>query len=366
MNYKKIYFAIIKNRRKNPLPLDTYCEEHHIVPRSFGGGNNKANLVCLTAREHFVVHFLLYKMYKHRSQVLFPNSQIEAERYRKMSYAFNMMISVKSKQFSYINSRIFAQIKQEINVQYIKYPRKKVKAMFNFYLENEITEKTMHIINKHFNTTLSNKAIQMLFYRNGLLLSEHEAFKLRRIGGAKKYSVDDVKEMFDFCVKNNISSKNIHMVNEQFGTNFLYESLTRLFLRHNLKLSDYEYFKQRSICGIKYDKAQVQEMFQFYVNNKITKNNIHVFNEHFNTQHSYASILKLFQRNGLKLSNHDFYKRKSYGKKLIKEMFQFYVENKINSKTMDVLNKKFGTNFKRHALTELFRSNGLKLRQVKF
>lgn len=28
-------------------------------------------------------------------------------------------------------------------------------------------------------------------------------------------------------------------------------------------------------------------------------------------------------------------------KKLIKEMFQFYVENKINSKTMDILNKKF-------------------------
>ena len=89
MNYKKIYFQIIKNRINNPaslpLPEDelgyVYSEIHHIIPRSFGGSDNPNNLVRLTAREHFIVHFLLYKMYKHRSQVLFPNSKKEAERY---------------------------------------------------------------------------------------------------------------------------------------------------------------------------------------------------------------------------------------------------------------------------------------------
>lgn len=300
MNYKKIYFAIIKNRHENPLPLDTYGEEHHIVPRSCGGGNNKANLVRLTAREHFVVHFLLYKMYKHRSQVLFPNSQIEVERYRKMSYAFNLMMRVKSKDFAYINSHVFEQIRQEINLQYKKYTKKQVKAMY------------------------------------------------------------------DFCVKNKITAHNIHLLNDEFNTNFLYKSLTRLFVRHGFKLSDHSFFKQRSEQCTRYSKEQVQKMFQFYVTNKITKHNIHVFNEHFNMKHSYSSIKGLFQRNGLKLSNYAFYQKTKYSKKMIKEMFKFYVENKINSSTMDVLNAKFNTNFKRQSLTSLFRVNGLKVRQANF
>ena len=91
MNYKKIYFQIIKNRINNPAPLPLpedelgyiYSEIHHIIPRSFGGSDNQANLVRLTAREHFIVHFLLYKHYKHRSKVLFPKSKKEAERYKK-------------------------------------------------------------------------------------------------------------------------------------------------------------------------------------------------------------------------------------------------------------------------------------------
>ena len=303
MNYKKIYFAIIKNRRENPLPLDThsYGEEHHIIPRSFVGGNNKSNVIRLTAREHFVVHFLLYKMYKHRSQVLFPNSKIETERYRKMSYAFNLMLRVKSKDFAYINSHVFEQIRQEINLQY------------------------------------------------------------------KKYTKKQIKEMFDFCVANKITAHNIHLLNDEFNTNFLYRSLDRLFVRHGFRLSDYGFFvKQRIEQSIKYSKEQVQKMFQFYVKNKINKDNIHVFNDHFNTQHSHSSISRLFQRNGLKLSNHAFYQKTKYNKKMIKEMFKFYVKNKNNSTIMDVLNAKFNTNFKRQSLTELFRRNGLKLRQANF
>lgn len=41
---------------------DGYVERHHIVPKSLGGSNRKDNLVKLTAREHFVCHWLLTKM----------------------------------------------------------------------------------------------------------------------------------------------------------------------------------------------------------------------------------------------------------------------------------------------------------------
>ena len=36
-----------------------YAEVHHIVPRSLGGSNNINNLIRLTARQHFVAHWIL-------------------------------------------------------------------------------------------------------------------------------------------------------------------------------------------------------------------------------------------------------------------------------------------------------------------
>lgn len=39
--------------------IDGYYELHHIVPRSLGGNDNKSNLVALTARQHYVAHWML-------------------------------------------------------------------------------------------------------------------------------------------------------------------------------------------------------------------------------------------------------------------------------------------------------------------
>lgn len=36
-----------------------YVEQHHIIPKSLGGTNDKSNLVFLTAREHCIAHLLL-------------------------------------------------------------------------------------------------------------------------------------------------------------------------------------------------------------------------------------------------------------------------------------------------------------------
>lgn len=57
------YYNNIINKAKNRL-LDGYYETHHIVPKSLGGSNLQENLVNLTAREHFVCHLLLTKMYE--------------------------------------------------------------------------------------------------------------------------------------------------------------------------------------------------------------------------------------------------------------------------------------------------------------
>ena len=65
MDYQKVYNALISKRKEFPLKKTKklYTELHHIVPRCLGGTDNHENLVRLTAREHFVAHRLLAKMY---------------------------------------------------------------------------------------------------------------------------------------------------------------------------------------------------------------------------------------------------------------------------------------------------------------
>lgn len=61
MNYFNIYEKLI-NRAKDRKILD-YTEKHHIIPRCMNGTDDKENLVDLTAREHFIAHLLLIKIY---------------------------------------------------------------------------------------------------------------------------------------------------------------------------------------------------------------------------------------------------------------------------------------------------------------
>lgn len=64
MNYQKLHDSIIIRAQSRTLPSDIYIEKHHIIPKSMGGSNSKDNLVKLTAREHYIIHWLLYKIYR--------------------------------------------------------------------------------------------------------------------------------------------------------------------------------------------------------------------------------------------------------------------------------------------------------------
>jgi hypothetical protein len=70
--YHNWYNSLIHNaktRNWNKKTSECYVEKHHIIPRSLGGNNSKSNLVYLTAREHFIAHLLLSKMYKDDSKI---------------------------------------------------------------------------------------------------------------------------------------------------------------------------------------------------------------------------------------------------------------------------------------------------------
>ena len=94
--YKTLYENIISNAAIKNHGKTGYFEIHHIIPKSFGGSDNWSNLVKLTAREHFLCHYLLTKMV-----------DSDTKDHHLMCHAFGMMGSEGEGQQRYMNSRLF-------------------------------------------------------------------------------------------------------------------------------------------------------------------------------------------------------------------------------------------------------------------
>lgn len=61
MNYQSIYDNICI--RGQSRILSGYKEVHHVIPRCMGGSDDIDNLTSLSAKEHFIVHRILCKLY---------------------------------------------------------------------------------------------------------------------------------------------------------------------------------------------------------------------------------------------------------------------------------------------------------------
>lgn len=67
MNSLRVYEVLIARAAVRVRDTHVYYESHHVVPRSLGGSDESANRVLLTAREHFIAHRLLYRLYPGRA-----------------------------------------------------------------------------------------------------------------------------------------------------------------------------------------------------------------------------------------------------------------------------------------------------------
>jgi hypothetical protein len=101
--YNQWYNSIIENARNRIL--SGYKESHHIIPQSLGGLDIKDNLVDLTAREHFICHWLLTKIHIGEARA-------------KMVYALNGMKRTNKEQERYktaITGRVYQKLKEEFS-----------------------------------------------------------------------------------------------------------------------------------------------------------------------------------------------------------------------------------------------------------
>ena len=112
MDYQTIYNDLMTDRLKfKPQRIEEkrcgfYFEGHHIVPKCKGGtGNsnrpkNNENIVLLTAREHFLSHWLLWRIYGDR----------------QMALAFHKMMSITKKTNRIKSSRGYQEARESFRI----------------------------------------------------------------------------------------------------------------------------------------------------------------------------------------------------------------------------------------------------------
>lgn len=235
MNYERIYKEIIENRKSKPLSENEYGERHHIIPKCLGGNDKKENLVKLTAREHFLCHYCLTKIYEGKQE------------YYKMLNAFMMMKpqSGSNKWKRYLNSRLYESLKNEYS---------KLKS-------KEQTGKG----NSQFGTCW----IKNFELKQSIKIKKEELQKYISEGWQKGRCID-----FDFekikVIKQNLKKQKRNIEKEKrFIKNKLYfENLYNLYLEYG-----YKYLITSGIYTKSYQHLFIS--FKIYVENYKPLNKIH-------------------------------------------------------------------------------------------
>lgn len=107
MNYQNIMSQIITTAIEKRGQPENYSKGrkkmsrsglhlHHIIPVSMGGSNDGSNIVIVTPREHFIIHWMLHRIYG-----------------GKMTVAFRMMIDGKYTACRKINSKLYEKLVTE-------------------------------------------------------------------------------------------------------------------------------------------------------------------------------------------------------------------------------------------------------------
>ena len=130
--YQRWYQNITDRARMQNI--QGYVERHHVIPRSLGGSDEPANLVNLTAREHFICHWLLVKI-------------TTGKDHHKMLNALRIMRAEKNGQQRY-NTKITARVYENIKQEYAKLQSKTFKGKGNGFYGKHHTPEAKAAISK--------------------------------------------------------------------------------------------------------------------------------------------------------------------------------------------------------------------------
>jgi len=232
--YTKLYFKIL-----NKSSLADYTEKHHVIPRSLGGENNLLNLRKISAREHFLCHYLLTKM--------IPRNNPD---YYKMIKAFMMMKCTSKGHSRYFNSRLYESKRTEFSKSMSKLQMGEDNSQFGtrwMYLNNE-TKKIKKEEIEHYLT---------LGWKFGQFEKPHK----------QKRHVVQKNKIVELCA----SANNMTLAHRQYIAQYGMVNI-KTFISHAKKLNCYK--PNQSGKGTKKYKIKTQDILNGIHNTPIKSNNL--------------------------------------------------------------------------------------------
>ncbi len=85
----------METRRGRDKISGAIYENHHIMPKSLGGSDDQSNMILLTPREHYIAHWLLWRIYRNK----------------EMAFAFYCMVKMNKRTENVTSSRAYEEAK---------------------------------------------------------------------------------------------------------------------------------------------------------------------------------------------------------------------------------------------------------------
>jgi hypothetical protein len=148
MDYQKTYEKLINNAKiqSRKKSKKYYYEKHHIIPKCLNGTNEKENLVLLTAKEHFIAHKLLTKIYK-------GNKKIN-HAFHLMSFMNKRKYEISAKDYDYVikiikHTPISDETRTKLkNIKHTKEWNEKISKTLKNHIVTKETREKISISNK--------------------------------------------------------------------------------------------------------------------------------------------------------------------------------------------------------------------------
>lgn len=193
------------DRLRNQV-VDGYCEKHHILPRSLGGSDDPSNIICLTVRQHYVAHWMLWKAYGGAMAVAFdymsgikrygsrlPSRTVEALKADVSKRISERLVSTETRQ-----KQSQAKLGKKLTPEHIEKVRqtrigKKMPAEFG----KKVSEAKRGIATRGTGWSHSEASLAKIVASNlnrQIIVCPHCTKSVKDHGGAKRWHFDRCKE----------------------------------------------------------------------------------------------------------------------------------------------------------------------------
>ena len=189
-----------------------YSEVHHIVPISMGGSNDKSNLIALTARQHYVAHWILARaLGGSAARAFFMMSNfgkygaVNSTTYEKArkEYAKQVSLQLKGKpsqcDFSDATRQKMreAKIGRKLSPEHIEKVRQaQIGRVYDNDFRRKISEAKKGQPNGRLGTTMSDETKRKIIESNinrPMVTCPHCQQTMKDHGGAKRWHFDRCK-----------------------------------------------------------------------------------------------------------------------------------------------------------------------------